>query len=472
MTGTVVVAYAHEESVSHSWSASMWRMREYDWAREGGPQLHPRPLALRCNTGRLVQVRNYGCRLFLDRPELADAEWLLWCDTDMGFEPDLLERLLAAADPVEAPVVGALCFAMMETGPDGFNGQRFRIVPTMYMLGTTAEGHGSFCFYGPYPSDTVVQVAGTGAACVLIHRSALEQIRARWGDVWFDQVADSRNSVVGEDLSFCLRLQALNVPIFVHTGVQTSHHRQVWITETDYEVEPLTLIDEAGHAAPELPIYIDVAQSLRTLALNEHMHPDGMRKLPADLDRYAQIIADTGPEVIVETGTATGGSARWFAERGVEVITIDLDPASATGESTGLTEVTHSPAGHPGAASIHWLKGDSVDPANVAGIAAMVAGRRCMVSLDSDHSAPHVAAEIAAYGPLVTPGCYLVVEDGIFAYAPDPLIRQHGLADMVKSPLDAIVQCLDGAAGWSRDVAIERLSPVSHHPAGFWVRHG
>ena len=34
-----------------------------------------------------------------------------------------------------------------------------------------------------------------------------------------------------------------------------------------------------------------------------------------------------------------------------------------------------------------------------------------MVVLDSDHSEANVAAELDAYAPMVTPGCYLVVED-------------------------------------------------------------
>lgn len=457
MTGTVVVAYPHEETVSHSWMASLWALREYDLARDDGPQLHRRTLALRCNTGRLVQIRNYGCRLFLDTADLGDAEWLWWCDTDMGFEPDMLEQLLAVADPVDAPVVGALCFAMMESGRDRFHGFRFRIVPTMYMLGTTTDGHGSFCFYGPYPADTVVQVAGTGAACVLIHRSVLEKVRAKWGDVWFDQIADSRDSVIGEDLSFCLRLQALGVPIFVHTGAQTSHHKTMWVTEEDYNQTPLVLADENGETVPDLPVHIDLAESLATLARNDHMHPDGMRKLPADLDRYERIIGATRPEVVVETGSATGGSAAWFARRGVDVISVDVAPAPAP-DLGGLTD------------RVTWVTGDSTDPGTVAEVARLVGGRRCMVSLDSDHSAPHVAAEIGAYGPLVTPGCYLVVEDGIFGYAPDPLIRQHGLQDMVKSPLEAIAATLVGDPHWSRDIAIERLSKTSHHPAGFWLR--
>jgi len=34
-----------------------------------------------------------------------------------------------------------------------------------------------------------------------------------------------------------------------------------------------------------------------------------------------------------------------------------------------------------------------------------------MVFLDSDHSMEHVARELKAYGPMVTPGCYMVVDD-------------------------------------------------------------
>jgi hypothetical protein len=71
---------------------------------------------------------------------------------------------------------------------------------------------------------------------------------------------------------------------------------------------------------------------------------------------------------------------------------------------------------------------------------------------------------------MVTPGCFLVVEDGIFGYAPDELRTTHGCGPDGGSPLDAIAQCLEGNPDWTRDLDIEGMSPVSHHPHGFWRR--
>jgi cephalosporin hydroxylase len=40
-------------------------------------------------------------------------------------------------------------------------------------------------------------------------------------------------------------------------------------------------------------------------------------------------------------------------------------------------------------------------------------GETVLVVLDSCHTREHVVAELNAYGPLVTPGSYIVVADGI-----------------------------------------------------------
>ncbi len=163
--------------------------------------------------------------------------------------------------------------------------------------------------------------------------------------------------------------------------------------------------------------------------------------------------------MIVETGTRTGASAQWFADHGLKVITVDVDDeAIAWGASGGGTD-------------IEYVKGDSTDPAVVDRVRELVAGRRCMVSLDSDHAGPHVSREVEAYGPMVSPGCYLVVEDTIFGYGEDAK-RTHGMGGLDGSPLDAVLAHLVDRDEWARDVAIEQTHPIGTNPAGWWVRNG
>jgi len=459
LDGKVQIAYLHSERVSHSFMESMRGMLEHDL--NGTGRVARKPLNLRCAAGLIAHTRNYAVRLFLDK---TDHEWLLFIDTDMGFAADSVDRLLDAADPVTHPIVGALCFAYMETEYDGMGGWRRSVVPTMYRIGNVVDsGRVSFCYYGEYPDDTVVPVAATGGAFLLIHRGVLEKLRADT-DRWFDMLYDDDGDIVGEDIAFCARAQASGIPVHVHTGVKTSHHKEIWLAEEDYVRQVVTgpLVQEIH---PELPLHIHLAASFAALAAYEHDH-DGMLKFRQDLARYEQIIEATKPEVIVETGTHTGASARWFADHGIDVVSIDLQsqPVRARADEPGPNEIRLE-------GRITFIEGDSVDPANVAGIRAVVNGRRCMVSLDSDHSGPHVTAEIDAYGPLVTPGCYLVVEDGIFGYGEDVKVRQ-GLGGLDGSPLDGIAARLVGNDDWSRDVAVERMHPVSHNPAGWWVRNG
>lgn len=206
----------------------------------------------------------------------------------------------------------------------------------------------------------------------------------------------------------------------------------------------------------------DLEGSWATFASGEYeVDTDGIRtwKMADDLERYRAIIEKTRPEVIVETGTKFGGSALWFRSLGLEVITIDIDYSDAV-------------EAHKAAPDIHWLINDSLDPAVLPCVVDLIDGRRTMVSLDSEHAAPHVAAEISLYGPLVTPGCYLVVEDGIFDLIDTGRAHLGGARIPAEGgPLRAIVQTVArDSANWKRDIEIEKMSTRSYHAAGFWLR--
>lgn len=212
---------------------------------------------------------------------------------------------------------------------------------------------------------------------------------------------------------------------------------------------------------------IDVERSWATLlresGYKQFVHGVGVWKNPDDLDRYRAVIQADAPEVIVETGTRWGGSALWFADRVPHVITVDIHSAPSTdARLVGPRELLDR---------ISWVTGDSAAPDVVEQVTALVAGRRCMVSLDSEHAAPHVAAEIDAYGPLVTSGCHLVVEDGLADLVTSRRAARLGRRIPAEGgPLVAVRRQLEGHPGWERDEQVEAMSPISHHPAGWWRR--
>ena len=135
-------------------------------------------------------------------------------------------------------------------------------------------------------------------------------------------------------------------------------------------------------------------------------------KNPLDLFVYQEIIYRTKPDLIIETGTYKGGSALFMAnmcdiQNHGHVVTIDINHCDLThpritkivGDSLGAEVITRI-------ASMLWDNQPSVSvpwgtPPN----------KRVMVILDSDHSYDHVRKELELYSPLVSDGCYLIVED-------------------------------------------------------------
>lgn len=231
MTATVLPAHLHPGQVSQSFSDSLLRLVAYHLGGRSTVRLGSGPLSLSCGSGGLVQARNEVVRYFLDE---TTVDWLFLVDSDMGFEPDTIDRLVDVADPTTRPVVGALCFGVRNREPDGMGGLKVRPFPTLYDWVKSETGTLGWTVRYTYPANSLVQVGGTGAACLLVHRTVLEKIRAEAGDSWFDRAILTDGTLVGEDLSFCFRLAKTQIPIYVHTGVKTTHHKDIWIGEDEY----------------------------------------------------------------------------------------------------------------------------------------------------------------------------------------------------------------------------------------------
>lgn len=139
-------------------------------------------------------------------------------------------------------------------------------------------------------------------------------------------------------------------------------------------------------------------------------------KTPMDLWAYQEVIVATRPDVIIETGTAWGGSALFFATlcdmlghgRVISIDQITDIPALyrwAFGQDCSVPS-TRRPV-HP---RITYVSGDVLDVAVRDEVVVTVDGT-VMISLDSHHDYWHVLEELRLWSPLVTEGCYCVIED-------------------------------------------------------------
>jgi hypothetical protein len=220
--GSVVVGYLDNGSWSACFGLSYRDLTLFDLmksrriVRNGG-----RELRSLCTSGNLPDSRNDVVRAFLDT---TDGEWLFFVDTDMGFSREIVDDLVTSAHKEDRPVVGALCFAARRGPVLGMYADTYHVHPTMYQK--NPDGMTGFTPYPRYPIDAVVPVDATGTAAILVHRSVLDAVREKFGTDWFTRVrTEDGEGFYSEDLSFCIRLAELGVPMHVNTAVRTTHHK-------------------------------------------------------------------------------------------------------------------------------------------------------------------------------------------------------------------------------------------------------
>lgn len=122
---------------------------------------------------------------------------------------------------------------------------------------------------------------------------------------------------------------------------------------------------------------------------------------PLDMWILAEIIFETKPTVIVECGSAMGGSSLFFAHI--------IDNAKIDGKVFSIDVKDMSMAKHP---KIRKMVGMSTSAMIFRNISDEITpDDKVMVVLDSDHRTENVLKEMQIYSNLVTPGCYMVVMD-------------------------------------------------------------
>lgn len=174
-------------------------------------------------------------------------------------------------------------------------------------------------------------------------------------------------------------------------------------------------------------------------------------KNPLDAWIYQEIIYETKPDIIVEIGSAEGGSTVYFANlldilgKG-KVISIDINRANYKAKHPRIIEIT----------------GDNSSPETVAKASEFCRGKSVLVVHDGGHSCAQVQKDLLAYSNLVSVGSYFIIEDGII----DLFKPGEGMGGCEPGPLIAIEEFLKNNSDFVVDKERERYI-ITYNPKGF-----
>ena len=135
--------------------------------------------------------------------------------------------------------------------------------------------------------------------------------------------------------------------------------------------------------------------------------------------------------MVVEIGSKFGGTTLWLS---------DVMKSVAAGSVVSV-DLKRPRIDFP--ENVEHIEGNSIAPETIAQVQSLCADHRTMVMADGNHAAKHVFEELVLYGPMVAPGCYFVVEDGIVdvmdwrKFTPGPLVAvQRFLAESSDFEID------------------------------------
>ena len=145
---------------------------------------------------------------------------ILWLDSDMVFRPDLLIRLAKDMDEgmemVSAvyfkrkPPFTPICYKTLEYSEHD-NKPAYKLEP-----------------YLDYPKDDVFQAAGCGFGAVMMTTDLIRKVAERFGYPFSPMMG------IGEDLTFCWRVNQLGVPIWCDSRIKVGHSGVMTVTEETY----------------------------------------------------------------------------------------------------------------------------------------------------------------------------------------------------------------------------------------------
>lgn len=188
------------------------------------PALFCQSLALLQRAGDTVIGFEVGSLVYNARNNLArqaikaEADWVLWLDSDMVFSPDLLQRMLKVCTENDIDFLTALCFR-----------RKPPFTPCLFDRLDKIEKGASYTAIMSVP-DGRFKVGGCGFAGVLMSTDVLMSVASKFSGRMFDPLEG-----FGEDVSFCWRARQCGYDIWCDSEIEIGHVGSCIVTRAYFE---------------------------------------------------------------------------------------------------------------------------------------------------------------------------------------------------------------------------------------------
>jgi len=172
--------------------------------------------AMRVQGNQIGRQRQEALNFWYDK---TDFDWVLWVDSDIVLTEDALQKVWAAADSKERPVVTGTYFISKEN-------ERSLMAPYPAIFNWVEGDEYKIAYVHPLPKDALIKVGSAGFGFVLMHRNAVTQMRRVHGDVPYLNETGVGEQFVSEDINFFKLMGQAGVPLYSHTGATVQHMKR------------------------------------------------------------------------------------------------------------------------------------------------------------------------------------------------------------------------------------------------------
>lgn len=188
------------------------------------PTLFCQSLALLRNVDECTLAMKPGSLVYAARNDLAttaiqqDFDYVLWLDSDMVFEPDVMERMFKTLKENDLDILTGLYFR--------------RVVPYTPVLFDRLNIEDEICDWSEFAEipEGLFEVGGCGFGCVLMKTDVFYDVQSKFGNM-FAPIGNN-----GEDVAFCWRARQCGFKIMCDPSIIFGHVRTSVVNEKFFEV--------------------------------------------------------------------------------------------------------------------------------------------------------------------------------------------------------------------------------------------